>query len=196
MARLVLVLLLLAAAALVAALVRDNRARREERIDHLRWTFLHGQPLGASPRAVAFAEVAHPSGLRFRTPASWTVRIGNAGPAPPGAGRVVEVAVQRLEGRAARDGDVGAALRALAVEGERSVETRPSGNVVMKAVESARDGKAVLAAYSWWLAEARGEGIDVAVFRVRVPVEAAAEIIVQSDLAVLDIEVGAARFSG
>jgi hypothetical protein len=196
MVRLVLVLLVVAAAFLVVALARDSRARRDERIDHLRWTFLHGRPLAGSPRAVAFAEVVHPSGLRFRVPASWTIRIEGAGAVAAGVGRVVELTVERREPAGAQDGGVAGVLRAVAVEGERSVETLPSGNVLMKAVEAAREGKAALAVYSWWLAVARGEGIDVALFRIRVPVEAAADVIVQSDIAVLDGEVRGASFSG
>ena len=195
-----LVLLLVVAAALVVALLRDHRRRRDERIDHLRWTFLHGQPLAGHARAAALTEFVHPSGMRFRAPASWSMRMGDTAVAPAGASRVVEVEIVRLDAPAgiAAGGDaVAAALRALKVEGERSVEALPSGNVLMKAVESAGDGKAAVAVYVWRLGHAcAGGGIDLAVFRVRVGVEAAAEVIVQSDLAVLDREIRAATFSG
>jgi hypothetical protein len=202
MARLVvLVALVVIAAALVAALVRDQRRRRDERVDHLRWTFLHGRPLAGHAQAAALTEFVHPSGMRFRAPASWSIRMGDAAAAQAGASRQVEVEVAPLTRAAAGIGAVGdavsAALRAVDVEGERSVEPLPSGNVVMKSVATARDGKAVLAVYAWRLGHARADGgIEVAVFRVRVPVEAAAEVIVQSDLAVLDREVRAATFSG
>lgn len=201
MARLVLLLLVVIAGALVVALARDHRRRHDERIDHLRWTFLHGRPLAGHARAAALTEFVHPGGMRFRAPASWSIRMGDAPSPHAGAGRVVEVELVRLDapaGGIAASGDaVAARLRALKVEGECSVETLAGGTVVMKAVESARDGKAAVAVYAWRLGHARADGgIDVAVFRLRVAVEAAAEVIVQSDLAVLDREIRAGTFSG
>jgi hypothetical protein len=197
MVRLILVLALVGiAGALVRALLLDHRGRRDERMDTLRWTFLHGRPLGGHAPGVALTEFVHPGGLRFRVPASWTVQADGAALRPTGAGRVVELETRPGAVPGAVDGVAGA-LRGLRVEGERATETLASGDVIMKAVESSRDGKAVLAVYTWWLGHARpGGAVDMAVFRVRVPVERAPEVIVQSDLAVLDRELRAASFSG
>jgi hypothetical protein len=198
MARLVVLLVFVViAVALVVALFRDHRQRRDERLDRLRWTFLHGQPLAGHAQAAALSAFVHPAGARFRAPGSWSVRTGEAAAAPAGAGRRVEMEVLRLDAVAGSIDLVATAMRGVTVEGERSVETLANGNVLMKAVSSSRDQKVALAVYTWWLGRARTEGgIEVAVFRVRVPVEAAAEVIVQSDLAVLDREIRAAAFSG
>ena len=200
MARLVLVLLLVIAGALVIALFFDHRRRRDDRIDRLRWTFLHGTPLAGHTQAAALSEFVHPGGMRLRVPASWTIATAEGGHASPsgapGAGRLVAVEVVHLQGQeASGTPSVVAALKGLDVEGERSVETLANGNVLMKTLESSREGKALLAVYAWRLGHPLpGGGLRIAGFRVRVPVEAAADVIVQSDLAILDREIRGAAF--
>jgi hypothetical protein len=201
MARFVLLLLLVTAGALVIALFFDHRRRHDERIDRLRWTFLHGTPLGGYAGVAALSEFVHPAGMRFRAPASWAIDTAEGGPSPSGAsgaGRLVGVELVRLEGLGAGGTpSVVAALESLHVEGERSVETLANGNVLMKTVESVRDGKALLAMYAWRLGHPLPHGgMQIAAFRLRVPVETAAEVIVQSDLAILDREIRGATFSG
>jgi hypothetical protein len=199
MARLVLVLLLVIAGALVIALVFDHRRRRDDRLSRLRWTFLHGTPLAGHARADTLSEVAHPGGMRFRAPASWRIetaegtRLGGA----PGDGRLVRVELTRLEGQGpAGTPSVVAALQSLDAVGERSIETLANGNALMKTVESARGDKALSAVYAWRLGHPlRQGGMQIAVFRLRVPVETAGDVIVQSDLAILDREIRSATFA-
>jgi hypothetical protein len=201
MARFVLILLFVIAGALVIALYFDHRGRRDERIDRLRWTFLHGTPLAGYSRAAALSEFVHPGGMRFRAPASWTVETAQRGhrspSGAPGAGRLVGVELVRLEGQGtAGTESVVAALKSLHVEGERSVETLANGNALMKTVESVRDQKALFAVYAWRIGHALPSGgMQIAAFRLRVPVETAADVIVQSDLAILDREIRDATFS-
>jgi hypothetical protein len=198
MVRLIVVLALVGiASALVVALLRDRGERRDEAMDRLRWSFLHGRPLGGRPSSAALTEFAHPSGLSVRLPGSWKVQADGAALPPAGPSRVVELEVLRPDASAGGIDRVATALRGLRIDGERAVETLAGGDIVMKAVEPSGEAKAVTAVYTWWLGHARTDGgIDIAVFRMRVPVEAAPEVIVQSDLAVLDREVRAATFSG
>jgi hypothetical protein len=200
MARFVLLILLVIAGALVIALFFDRRSRRDERIDRLRWTFLHGTPLAGYARAAALSELSHPGGMRFRAPASWTIEMAEgtrSSPSAPGAGRLVGVELVRLEGQGHGGKETAvAALKSLDVEGERAVEALANGNALMKTVESVREGKSLLAVYAWRLGHPLPQGgMQIAVFRIRVPVETAADVIVQSDLAILDREVRAALFS-
>jgi hypothetical protein len=199
MARFVLVLLLVIAGALVIALVFDHRRRRDDRLSRLRWTFLHGTPLAGHARAVTLSELEHPGGMRFRAPASWIIETADGArlSGAPGAGRLVRVELVRLEGQSpAAAPSVVAALQSLDVEGERSVETLANGNALMKTVESATGDKALSAVYAWRLGHPLAQGgMQIAVFRLRVPVETAGEVIVQSDLAILDREIRAATFA-
>jgi hypothetical protein len=199
MARLVLLLLLALAGGLVVALYFDRRGRRDERIERLRWAFLHGTPLGHHSSTVSLAGVAHPAGLRFRAPSSWTIDMDQAG-APagdPGAGRRVLVEVLHLDAPAAEGPEaVAAALKRLPAQGERSVEVLPTGNVLMKTVEALRHAKGPCASYTWHLARALpSQEVQLAVFRFRLPVETAADVIAQADLATLDREVRDATFA-
>jgi hypothetical protein len=109
-------------------------------------------------------------------------------------GRRVEVDVVPLDGVAS--GSVTEALERLPARGERSLEALPNGNVLMKSVEAVRGPGGALAAYTWRLgrATARG-GLQMAEFRLCLPVETAAEVIAQADLATLDREVREAAFA-
>jgi hypothetical protein len=195
MARLVLLLLLVIAGALVVALVKDRRSRREAAIDGLRWAFVHGTPRSSS-RPATLTDVVHPGGVRFRAPASWEVAMvpgaREVPDAPPGtSGRRVLVEVKRL-GPAA---SAVAALEGLAVEGERSVEALPNGNALMKTLEVVR-GERAIACYAWRLALISPDGgVRLAVFRIPLTLEAADDVIAQSDLATMDREVREAMFA-
>lgn len=79
---------------------------------------------------------------------------------------------------------------------ERSVELLPGGHALMKSVDSVRDARGFLASYTWRLGRAEsGRHWDLAVFRLRLPLEAAGEVIAQADLATLDREVREAEFT-
>jgi hypothetical protein len=197
MARFVLLLLLVVAGALVIALVFDNKSRRDTRFDRLRWAFLHGRPLAGYSRPASLMEFVHPGGMRFRAPASWAIemvdgeRTISAGTAD--GGRRVRIEVLRLEGPAS--GSAVEALKSLEAEGERSVEVLPNGHALMKSLDAVRDARAVLASYTWHLGRAEpGRRLEIAVFRLRLSVESAGEVIAQSDLATLDREVREASF--
>lgn len=195
MARFVLLLLLLLAGALMIALVFDHRGRRDARIDRLRAAFLHGRPLAAHSRAASLVEFVHPRGLRFRAPASWTIEmVDGERTVTVGAmagGRRVRVEVLRLAGQASAV----EALKSQEAESERSVEVLPSGHALMKSIDTVRDTRGVLASYTWRLGcEESGRRLEIAVFRLRLSVESAGEVIEQSDLATLDREVREARF--
>lgn len=198
MARFVLLLLLTLAGALVIALVFDRKSRRDARFDRLRWAFLHGTPLAGYSRAASLVEFVHPGGLRFRAPASWTIemvdgeRTISAGAGD--GGRRVRLEVLQLEGPAS--GSAVEALKNMKAEGERSVEVLPSGHVLMKSVDAVRETRGIFASYTWRLGRAEsGRRLELAVFHLRVSVEAAAEVIAQSDLAILDRAVRDARFA-
>lgn len=202
MVRFIVLLLLVIVGALVVALFFDHRSRRDARIDRLRWAFLHGSPLAGYTRPSNLAEVVHPGGMRFRAPASWTIEMAeskgavHAG-APEGARRV-RVEVRLLDGPApAGTESVAEALKTLEAEGERSVEVLPNGHVLMKTLEPARSEKGLVASYVWRLGRVSPpRGVEIAVFRLGLPVEAAGEVIAQSDLATLDREIREAAFSG
>ena len=197
MARFVLLLLLLLAGALMIALVFDHRGRREARIDRLRSAFLHGRPLAGHSRAASLVEFVHPRGMRFRAPASWTIEmVDGERTVTMGAaagGRRVRVEVLRLEGQPS--GSAVDALKSQEAEGERSVEVLPSGHALMKSIDTVRDTHGVVASYTWRLVrEESGRRLEIAVFRLRLSVESAGEVIEQSDLTTLDREVREARF--
>jgi hypothetical protein len=195
MARFVLLVLLVIAGALVVALFLDHRGRRDARFDRLRQAFLHGVPLQGSAHPASLAAVAHPEGLRFRTPGSWAIALrpgGDTGP-PPDGRRCVEVEVVRLQGTAT--GSLADALKAIPTEGERSVEALANGHVLMKSLESGHGAGGPLASYTWRLGRpVPGGGLQLAVFRLSLPVETAAEVIAQADLATLEREVREATF--
>jgi len=202
MARFIVLLLLVIVGALVIALFFDHRSRRDARIDRLRWSFLHGTPLAGHTRPSNLADVVHAGGMRFRAPTSWTIEMAeNKGAVPAGApsgARRVHVEVLRLDGPApAGTESVVSALKALEAEGERSVELLPNGHVLMKTLEPARNEKGLVASYVWRLGRVSPpRGVEIAVFRLGLPVEMAAEVIAQSDLATLDRQVREAAFSG
>jgi hypothetical protein len=189
-ARLAFLLLLVAAGALLVALLFDHRGRRDVRFDRLRQAFLHGMPLqGGRPGSVSLPEVAHPDGLRFRAPASWTIdmlQVDRVRPDVPAEGRRVQVEVLQLEGA----GPVADVLKGIPIDGERSVEVLPNGHVLMKSLEAVRGPGVPVASYTWRLARAapRG-GLQLGVFRLRLPLEAAAEVIGQVDLGTLEREI-------
>jgi hypothetical protein len=194
-----LIVLLVIAVALVIALVWDQRGRRDARIARLRWAFLHGTLAGYA-RPANLEPVVHPGGLTFRAPTSWTIDVAERcteDDPPPGAVRRVHVELLHLEGPGASGTEsVTSAMKALETEGDSSLEVLPNGHVLMKALERRRRGKGVVASYVWRLGHARPpRGIEIAIFRLGVPVEAAAEVIAQSDLATLDREVREAAFS-
>ena len=195
MALLILLLLLVLAGALVVALFFDHRGRRDGRFERLRQAFLHGTPLQGHSRPVSLAEFAHPGGLRFRAPASWTIdrlEAERARPHVPGEGRRVQVEVVDLEG----SGSVADALKRIPIDGERSVEELPNGHVLMKSLEAVRGAGVPLASYTWRLGRVapRG-GLQLAVFRLRLTLEDAAEVIGQVDLGTLEREIREATFS-
>jgi hypothetical protein len=198
MARFVLLLVLALAGALVIALVFDHKNRRDTRFDRLRWAFLHGTPLAGYARAASLVEFVHPGGLRFRAPASWTIEPGDGertvrtGAAE--GGRHVRLEVVHLEGPAS--GSAVEVLKSLQAEGERSVEVLPNGHALMKSVDAVRDARGVFASFTWRLGRAEsGRQLQLAVFRLRLPIDAAGEVIAQSDLATLDREVREAEFT-
>jgi hypothetical protein len=197
MARFVLVLLLVAAGALVIALFFDLRGRRDARFDRLRQSFLHGLPLQGYSRPASLVEIVHPKGVTFRAPGAWTVDMREGPPAPaavPDGGRCVEIEVLHLEGHPS--GSLTDALKSLPAEGGQAVEELPNGHVLMKTVEPTRGPQGLLATYTWRLGHATpGHGFQLAVFRLRLPVETAAEVIAQVDLATLEREVREATFS-
>jgi hypothetical protein len=197
MVRFVVLLLLFVAGALVVALFFDHRGRRDARVDRLRHAFLHGAPLAGTSRPAALTEVVHPGGLRFRAPASWTVDIVDdarvATPAAPPAGsRRIAVEVVTLEG-AASPADV---LKSLVVDGERAVHVLANGHALMKSVETVEGPGGLVASYTWRLGRAADGGrLQLAVFRLPLPVEGAADVIAQADLGTLDREVRDATFA-
>jgi hypothetical protein len=196
MARFVLVLLLVILGALVIALVFDHRGRRDERIDRLRWAFLHGTPLAGHSRPAATAEVVHPAGMRFRAPASWAIEMMENGSAivagAPNGDRRIAVEVLILENTARSGQDVVAALKGVARQGEHAIDALPNGHVLMKTVAPVGG---LLASYEWRLGRAVPPGgVQIAVFRLRLAIDRAAEVIAQSDLATLDRAVREATF--
>jgi hypothetical protein len=193
MIRFVLFLLLLIAATLVAALFRDQRGRRDTRVERLRFSFLHGTPLAGYSRTGALTEYSHPGGVRFRVPASWSVDLGGAPSSPVLGGRRLQVEVVDLERAAAAEADsLMTALKGLARDTEQTMELLPNGNVLMKTLEERTAGEPVV--YSWRLGRATQSGARVAVFRLAVPIDTAADVIAQSDLAAVDREVRIAAF--
>jgi hypothetical protein len=197
MARFVLLLLLAVAGGLVIALVFDQKGRRDARFDRLRFAFLHGRPLAGYSRAASLLEFVHPGGMRFRAPASWTIEMvdgeGTVSAGAKGGSRRVRVEVLRLEGPAS--GSAVEALESMEAEGDRSVDVLPSGHALMKSVDAVRDAQGVFASYTWRLGRAEpGRRLDLAVFRFRLSVESAGDVIAQSDLATLDREVREASF--
>jgi hypothetical protein len=199
MVRLVLILLLVIAGVLVVALLRDQRGRRGERIDRLRWAFLHGTPLAGYSRGGALEEYAHRGGMRFRIPASWIVETEERSPpaAAPSSGRRLRVEVHQLEGPPGGGTDgVVQALKGLKPEGEQSIEVLANGNVLMKTVDATRSEGVEQVVYSWRLGRAVPPGgARIAVFRLSLPVETAPDVIAQSDLATVDREVRSATFA-
>lgn len=200
MARLILLLLIVTAGALIVALFFDRRGRREGAIDGLRWAFVHGTPAARHPRTASLTDIVHPGGVRFRVPASWEVEMlpghREIPDGPRRGGRRVHVEVMRLEGPGApAAASAVAALQGLAVEGERSVEVLPNGHALMKTLEVVR-GERIIASYAWRLARiSPRQGVQLAVFRIPLTLEAAAEVIAQSDLATMDREVREAAFA-
>ena len=195
MARFVLVVLLVMVGALVVALYFDHRGKRDALFDHLRSAFLHGAPLAGYSRAAAVVEVVHPRGLRFRAPASWTIAMAEErGPASsaPAGGRHVRVEVLDLEGRV--PGSLQDAVARLAARGPRSVEDLPGGRALVKSVDPVRGRDGLLASYVFRLGRATPGGLQVASFIMALPAETAAEVIPQSDLAILDRAVREATF--
>ena len=198
MARFILLLLLLVAGALVIALFFDHRSRQDARFDRLRQAFLHGRPLAGYSRPATAVEVVHPDGVQFRAPASWVVDVVKgerpAVEAPAAGGRRVQVEVIWLQDRAA--GPIADALKALEPERERSLETLPNGHVLAKSLVPVRTAGGWVASYTWRLARSEpGGGLRIAVFRLQLPVEAAPDVIAQSDLGTLEREVREATFS-
>jgi len=193
-----LILLLVIAAALVIALVWDQRGRRDARIARLRWAFVHGTPPAGYGRPANLEPVVHPGGLTFRAPTSWTIDVGErrtSDDPAPGVARRVHVELIRLEAQGSSGTEsVTSAMKTLETTGDSSLEVLANGNVLMKALERSR--KDLIASYVWRLGHARPpRGIQIAIFRLGFPVEAAAEVIAQSDLATLDREVREAAFS-
>jgi hypothetical protein len=136
--------------------------------------------------------------MRFRAPASWTIDTDPArrGEAATTARRVVVEVLQLESPAAAGPQAVVAALQGLPAQGERSVEVLPNGHVLMKTVEAVGDRQGLRASYTWHLARAvPGRRLQVAVFRLQLPVAAAGEVFAQADLATLDREVRDATFA-
>ena len=201
MARLILLLLVVTAGALVIALLFDRRGRREAAIDGLRWAFVHGTPPARYTHPATLAHFEHPGGVRFRAPAAWDVQMARGdrefSAPPPGDARRVVVAVMRLEPTgASTDASAVGALNGLAVESERSVEVLPNGNALMKTLEVVRGERGASASYAWRLARtSSARGVQLAVFRIDLPLDAATDVIAQSDLATMDREVREAQFA-
>lgn len=183
MARLILLLLLVTAGALVVAILFDRRGRREAAIDGLRWAFVHGTPPARYSRPATLADFEHPGGVRFRAPAGWEVQMASGDrevrAAAAGAGRRVVVAVTRLEPAGAAAGRPAVdALEGLAGTSERSLEVLPNGNALMKTLEVVRAERSASASYAWRLARtASSRGVQLAVFRIDLPLDAATDVI-------------------
>ena len=199
MIRLILLLLLLTAGALVVALFFDRRRRREgDAIDGLRWAFVHGTPPDRYTRPATLTEFVHPGGVRFRVPAGWNVEIvegdRDLSDAPRADGRRVLVSVTPLKADGAATPSAKAALDALGVKGERSVDVLPNGNALMKTLDVTRAERGVIASYTWRLARLSAQGVQLAVFRFPLSVDAATDVIARADLATMDREVREATF--
>jgi hypothetical protein len=138
--------------------------------------------------------------LRFRVPTRWREepRTGDSlvfqtgGPASP----VLRVHVSTLDGPQAADATaVQDVLRGLRPGRETVIQAPPGGPAILKCVEAVRETGRDQAAYEWHLAEALPpRQVRLARFRLTVPMESADELIVQSDVSLLDREVRAARF--
>ena len=66
----------------------------------------------------------------------------------------------------------------------------------MKTLEVIRGEGTVTASYAWRLARTSShEGVQLAIFRIPLPADAAADVIARSDLATMDREVREAMFA-
>ncbi len=199
MARLLVPLLALVAGLLIVALLRDRKARHQQRLAGLRGTFLHGAPLGGFSPARGVTEVGGPDGaLSFRMPSTWSG--GFLDPATAsfdcGSGRRLRLDLMTLERPLEGAQTLLESLGGLRPEPERSLEALSNGNVLLKCLDIRGRGPTEEIVYCWHLARLLpSRQAHMAVFALSVPAEQAGEVFVQADLALLDREIHAARFA-
>jgi hypothetical protein len=202
MVRALLVLLAFVAVLLVVALFRDRRSRLARQAAGLRSAFLHGSPLAAPVRPPSLTEVVAGGGLlRFHMPATW-VQEPAAGGAMIFRDRSAERRTLRLELQTAswpETVDQPTLVKSFGgslPEKDRSVESLPNGNVLMKWVDQSRDGARVFVVYRWRLGRPRPpHEVRIAAFSFAVEVEGARDVVVQSDLAAIEREIREAALS-
>lgn len=195
MARFLFPLLLMVAGALVVALIRDRRQRQQRRLSSLRGSFLHGSPLAGSSPARGLLELTAPGdALRLRLPSAWSGGFEGSASASfdCGSGRRLHLDLVTVDPAQASRETLRDSLAALKPEGERSLESLPSGNLLLKYLEARGQNPDQIVFY-WRLARLLpSQRALTAVCAFSVPAEQAGEVFVQTDLALLDREIRAA----
>ena len=196
MARLIFILLLLVGGTLIMALLADRRGKQDARAARLRSSFLHGTPLGGYTQPLEMREASVGGLFRFRVPKRWREGVDPAGgstfetggPASPVL-RIRVLALERTDRPGAPAPALADVLRGLRPGAESTVEELPGGRVLLKCLEVPADRKGEQVVYEWHLgAPASPPGLCIAQFSLVLPVAAAAELIVQSDVSLLERE--------
>jgi len=194
-ARFLFPLLLVAAGALVVALIRDRRQREQRRLSSLRGSFLHGSPLGGFSPALGLVDLAAPGdAFRLRLPSTWSGGFESSVAASfdCGSGRRLRLDLLTVEPAPASRQTLQDSMAALRPEAERSLESLPNGNLLLKYLEAGGPSADQVVFY-WQLARLLpSQPALMAVCAFSVPAEQAGEVFVQADLALLDREIRAA----
>jgi hypothetical protein len=191
MLRLVLVALIVGLLGSYVIVYRERR--RLERVARIRAAFLavHAELPGPSAlKAVALRN----AGVRFRVPEAWSeeypdgenARFSDRG----GSRRVLHVTGTTLPITSVPLADV---LRARA-QGPSTVETLPSGDVLVKSLSRARDGEREAVGFTWMLGRALSpERARLACFTLSVPLATAHDVLTRNELVRLEHEVRTAE---
>jgi hypothetical protein len=166
--------------------------RRLERVAQLRAAFLALPPAAGPPAARKDVHLRNAT-VRLRVPEAWSEEYPDAASARfsdrGGSRRKLEVAGTTM----AAPPSLADALRARA-SGATTLETLPSGALLVKCVSAARDGDADVVRFTWLVGRSLpAERAAVATFTMSVPAAAAHDVLTRTEVMACEHEVRAAE---
>jgi hypothetical protein len=191
MIRLVLIALVLGLAG--SYVIWSLEKRRLERVAQLRAAFLALPPGEAGPQAARKDVHLRNATVRLRVPEAWGEEYPDAASARfsdrSGSRRRLEVAGTTM----AAPTSLADALRTRA-SGASTLETLPSGALLVKCVSAARDGDADFVRFTWLVGRPLpAERAAVATFTLSVPFATAHDVLTRTEVMACEHEVRAAE---
>ena len=189
--------------ALVAGLagtyvIRRLERRRLEHLAQIRAAFLAVLPESAAATAVLKDVHVRDTTVRLRVPQAWAEEYPDDASARfqdrHGSGRALRVTSSTISGSTTTVAD---ALRARAREcGPTTVETLPSGDVLLKALSEESDASGQMACFIWMIGRlVSADRLRVATFTFTAPLATAHDVFTRNEVLRLEHEVRAAQIA-